>query len=100
MPDRTQLKIGDRIGLLRIPQGDLEQRERELRAGAEDAGWTAVRFERIVAQDPVVTILSIDECGLLWFEYELNRMAGHAWTSPLAKTLIVFPVGSDVGRSS
>ena len=40
-PNRTQLKIGDRIRLLRIPQGDLEQRERELRAGAEDAGWTA-----------------------------------------------------------
>jgi hypothetical protein len=41
MPDRTQVKIGDRIRLLRIPQGDLEQRECELRAGAEDAGWTA-----------------------------------------------------------
>ena len=40
MPDRTQLKIGDRIRLLRIPQGELDQRERELRAGAEDAGWT------------------------------------------------------------
>jgi hypothetical protein len=26
---------------LRIPQGDLEHRERELRVGAEDAGWTA-----------------------------------------------------------
>jgi hypothetical protein len=72
MPDRTQLKIGDRIGLLRIPQGDLEQRERELRAGAEDAGWTADTIERIIAQDPVVTILSIDECGLPWFEYVLK----------------------------
>jgi hypothetical protein len=41
MLDRTQLKIGHRIRLLRIPQGDLEHRERELRAGAEDAGWTA-----------------------------------------------------------
>jgi hypothetical protein len=40
MRDRTQLKIADRIRLLRIPQGDLEQRKRELRAGAEDAGWT------------------------------------------------------------
>jgi hypothetical protein len=49
MPDRTQLKIGDRIRLLRIPQGDLEHRERELRAGAEDAGWTADTIERIIA---------------------------------------------------
>jgi hypothetical protein len=28
MPDRTTLKIGDRIHLLRVPTGDLEQRER------------------------------------------------------------------------
>ena len=58
MPDPTQLKIGDRIRLLRISQGDLEQRERELCAGAEDGGWTADTIERIIAQDPVVTISS------------------------------------------
>ena len=63
MPDRTRLKIGDRIRLLRVPQGDLDQRERELRNGAEGAGWTADTIERIIAHDPVVTISSIDEHG-------------------------------------
>ena len=76
MPDRTQLKIGDRIRLLRVPQGDLDQRERELREGAEGAGWTADTIERIIAQDPVVTISSIDERGHPWFEYELKSAGG------------------------
>jgi hypothetical protein len=48
VPDRTQLKTGDRIRLLRIPQGHVEQRERELRAAAEDAGRTADTIERII----------------------------------------------------
>ena len=76
MPDHTQLKIGDRIRLLRVPQGDLEQRERELRNGAQDAGYTADTIERIIAQDPVVTISSIDEYGLPWFQYDLKSATG------------------------
>jgi hypothetical protein len=76
MPDRTKLKIGDRIRLLRVPEGDAEQRERELREGSEDAGWTADTIERIIAQDPVVTISSIDEHGMPWFEYELTSASG------------------------
>ena len=76
MPDRTNLKIGDRIRLLRVPQGDLDQRERELRVGAENAGWTADTIERIIAQDPVVTISSIDEYGMPWFACELRSATG------------------------
>jgi hypothetical protein len=76
MPDRTKLKIGDRIRLLRVPEGDAEQRERELREGSEDGGWTADTIERIIAQDPVVTISSIDEHGMPWFEYELTSASG------------------------
>jgi hypothetical protein len=76
MPDRTRLRIGDRILLLRVPQGDLDQREREIREGAEFAGWTADTLERILAQDPVVTISSIDEYGYPWFEYELKSANG------------------------
>ena len=76
MPDRTMLKIGDRIRLLRVPRGDLEQRQRELREGVEDAGWTADTIERIIAQDPVVTISDIDEYGFPWFEYELKSAGG------------------------
>lgn len=72
MPDRKKLKIGDRIRLLRVPQLDLEQRERELRDKVEHAGWTANTIERIIAQDPVVTISEIDEFGSPWFEYWLK----------------------------
>lgn len=72
MPDRTKLKIGDRIRLLRVPQLDLEQRERELRDKVEHAGWTANTIERIIAQDPVVTISWIDDFVSPWFEYALK----------------------------
>jgi hypothetical protein len=76
MPDRTRMKVGDRIRLLRVPPGDLEQRERELREGREYAGWTADTLERIIAQDPVVTIVEIDEWGYPWFRYDLRREDG------------------------
>ena len=76
MPDRTRLKIGDRVRLLRVPQGDLDQRERELRDGEEGAGWTADTIERIIAQGPVVTISWIDEHGYPWFEYKLKSAGG------------------------
>ncbi len=76
MPDRTRLKVGDRIRLLRVPQGDLDQRARELRDGVEGAGWTADTIERIIDQDPVVTISSIDEYGSPWFECELMSAGG------------------------
>lgn len=72
MPDRTNLKIGDRIRLLRVPAADVAQRQRELRERADAAGWTADTIERIIAQDPVVTISSIDEYGRPWFDYELK----------------------------
>lgn len=84
MPDRTRLKIGDRIRLLRVPQGDLDQRERELRDGAEGAGWTADTIERIIAQDPVVTISWIDEHGYPWFDYELKSAGGEVEYHSLA----------------
>lgn len=84
MPDRTQLKIGDGIRLLRVPQLDLEQRERELREGIEDAGWTANTIERIIAQDPIVTISSIDKYGRPWFEYDLKSASGETEYHSLA----------------
>ena len=70
MPDRTTLKIGERIRILSVPAADLEQRSREIRDGLEDAGWTADTIERIIRQDPVVTIDRIDEYGQPWFNYE------------------------------
>jgi hypothetical protein len=63
MPDPLTLKIGDRVRLLRVPAADLRQRERERREGLPDAGWTADTIERIIEQQPVVTISRIDEYG-------------------------------------
>ncbi|MCH8046651.1 MAG: hypothetical protein IID44_23355 [Planctomycetes bacterium] len=51
---------------------DLLQREREIREGLDDAGWTADTLERILTQYPVVVISQIDEYGQPWFEYILN----------------------------
>ena len=58
------MKTGDRVRLLFVPRGDVEQRERKRRAGVEDAGWIAESIEQIIALDPVVRISSIDEDGV------------------------------------
>ena len=71
MPDRSLLRIGDRIRLLTVPVCDLAQRKRELDSHAEMAGWTADTIERIIATNPVVTIKRIDEYGAPWFEVDL-----------------------------
>ncbi len=77
MPDPTTLKVGDRIRLLAVPEGDLKQREREIAEGElDDPGWTADTIERIIAQDAVVTIERIDEYDLPWFDYQLRRDHG------------------------
>ena len=71
MPDRSLLRVGDRIRLLTVPACDLAQRKRELESHAKMAGWTADTIERIIATDRVVTIDRIDEYGAPWFEAEL-----------------------------
>jgi hypothetical protein len=78
MPDRTKLKVGDRIRLLCVPAADLKQRERELRECAGYAGWTADTIERILRQDPFVRIDRIDEYGQPWFNYTLVDRDGVA----------------------
>jgi hypothetical protein len=84
MPDRTTLNIGDRIRLHFVPTQDLEQRERERRKGTECPGWTADTIERILLQDPVVTISSIDEHGYPWFDYDLRMPDGRVEHHSLA----------------
>ena len=76
MPDRTALKVGGRIVLLRVPELDLRQGEREPREGREDAGWTADTIERIIAENPTLTITSVDEFGMPWFGYTLTGADG------------------------
>ena len=51
-------------------------REHEIREGVEDAGYTADAIERILQQDPVVTIDRIDEYGQPWFNYNLIGPSG------------------------
>jgi hypothetical protein len=87
MPERwRQLRVGDRVRLLRVPESDLRQRERELRDGVEMPGWTADTLERILATDPVVTIFEIAEYGAPWFEYELAAADGSIEYHSLAIT--------------
>ena len=76
MPDRTKLRVGDRVRLLAVPAADLAQRTREIRDGLDDAGCTADTIERILAEQPIVTISSIDEYGSPWFEVELRQDDG------------------------
>ena len=68
LPDSKHLKVGDRIRILRVPDADLHQRENEIAAGSEMAGWTADSIERIISQTPIVRICQIDEYGCVWYE--------------------------------
>ena len=70
MPDPKTLRVGDRIRILRVPDADLRQRENEIAADAEMAGWTANSIERIIAQTPIVRICRIDEdeYACVWYE--------------------------------
>lgn len=76
MPDRTKLRVGDRIRILAVPASDLAQREREIATGVEMAGWTANTIERIIASNPVVIIDRIDEFGAPWFDVTLDGDEG------------------------
>jgi hypothetical protein len=76
MPDRSELRVGDRIRLLAVPVRDLAQRERELATGAQMPGWTADTIERIIASHPIVTIDRIDKYGAPWFDVELDGADG------------------------
>jgi hypothetical protein len=71
MPDRTRIRVGDRIRILCVPTTDLEQRERELQEGLPDAGHTADTIEQIITTCPEVVIYEIDEYDLPWYEVEL-----------------------------
>ena len=68
MPDPRSLTVGDRIRILRVPDNDLQQRERELAEETEMAGWTADSIERIIDQSPIVKITRIDEYGCAWYD--------------------------------
>lgn len=76
MRDFTELKPGDRIRLLRVPEADLAQRKREVAANSEMAGWTADTIERIIATTPIVTIDRVDEYGHPWFDAVLTGIDG------------------------
>jgi hypothetical protein len=76
MPDPKTLRIGDRIRILRVPDTDLRQREREIASNAELAGWTADSIELIIAQSPVVQISRIDEDGCVWYDATIIGLAG------------------------
>ncbi len=68
MPDPKTLNVEDRIQILRVPENDLRQREREITEKTEMAGWTADSIERIIEQSPVVSVSRIDEYGCVWYD--------------------------------
>ena len=76
MPDRSTLQVGDQIRLRSVPTCDLEQRKREVASGIVDPDSTATVIERIIAADPIVTILRIDEFGAPWFEVGFEEVDG------------------------
>ena len=76
MPDRRSLRLGDQIRLLSVPACDVDQRNRELASGIVDPNSTATVIERIIAADPIVTILRIDEFGASWFEVQFEEVDG------------------------
>lgn len=76
MPDPKTLRVGDRIRILRVPDGDLRQRESGIASGAEMAGWTDDSIERIIAQSPIVRISRIDADGCVWYETTILEADG------------------------
>lgn len=70
-PPKTHLRVGDLVRILRVPDADLEQRDREIARGAEAGGHTADTIERVIAQKPIVRIWQIDEHGNPWYEVSL-----------------------------
>lgn len=67
MPDPKLLTVGDRIRILRVPEGDLRQRVQDSETGSALPGITADRIERIIHQTPVVPICRVDEDGYVWY---------------------------------
>ena len=76
MPNPNALRVGDSIRILRVPEGDLRQRESEIASGGKMAGWTADTIERIIAQTPIVQVSHIDEYGCVWYETTITGPDG------------------------
>lgn len=76
MPDHNTLKPGDTIRIIAVSKADFEQREREGKQGVEQAGWTANCLEKVIKNNPVVTIDFIDSYGKAWFSCDLEDDEG------------------------
>lgn len=63
------LRAGDRIRLLHVPEPDLKDREN----AQQGSDWipTATVLEYLIATRPVVTISGIDAWGMPWFDAHL-----------------------------
>jgi hypothetical protein len=72
------VRVGDHIRILRVPDADLKQREDEIARGAEMAGHTADTIDRIIAANPIVKVWQIDEFGYPWYEVTLVADDGQA----------------------
>lgn len=73
MPDRKQLKIGDQIRLLKVPDLDMKQMEEDCSKGVEEPDFTVKVLRHLLSTHPVVTITQIDADGRPWFDCELKN---------------------------
>ena len=71
MPDRTKLKIGDKIKITGIPEEDLKAHANDTTAGNGMLSTAAV-LEKIMTQYTSVTIDQIDEYGKPWFSVDIK----------------------------
>lgn len=67
MPDRNNLKIGDSLRLLRVPEADLAQRAHEGPRAAGELLPTATILEYLLRHNPIVIIDQIDDYHQPWF---------------------------------
>lgn len=79
MPDYKDLKLGDRIRLIRIPALDMEQHKRECRSGDRTApGFSTMRvLQYLIDRKKICIIDEIDEFGHPWFSCSLRNEVGH-----------------------
>ncbi len=71
MPDPKTLSVGDRIRILRVPDGDLRLREEKRARNEESTDCTADAIELIIEQTPIVPITRIDDDGCVWYETQI-----------------------------
>ena len=82
MPDPKTLKVGDKIRLLCVPEGDRLYRAEQMSLDKKYRTDTADVIEKIIAEDPIVAVAFFDESGTPWYSREMKDEEGRTvWQS-------------------